>query len=178
MNFRKLKKLLKKDMVDKRFTKVTCCQVSIRFSKEISYWGKEYYHENLKFWEYWDTFNRRKSEKKYGNDVWRVAYQSVKHEKLAEEGKLDTSILRYLVCNDSCVMLNANGIGALIICRPSEYYMTVRYYLSALYKAMDECAKFCGGSVEFTYTEEQRLPFQRKAYKTLRLGKEAGDECG
>ena len=178
MNFRKLKKLLKKDMVDKRFTKVTCCQVSIKFSKEISYWGKKYYHESLKFWEYWDKFNRRKDEKKYGSDVWRVAYQSVKSEKLAEEGKLEPSILRYLVCQDSCVMLSANGICALIICRPSEYRTTVRYCLEALYKAMDECAKYCGGSVEFTYTEEQRLPFQRKAYKTLKLGKEVKDERG
>lgn len=171
MNFRKLKKALKKGFADERFSSVTCCQVHIKFSKEIARWDKNYYYESVKFTEFWDKFNGRKDTMRYGNWHWSVVYRSRKAEALAERGEYPTSYIRYLVNDDTCVMLNANGMSVLLINRPNKYRTTVAYDLEELYKAMDECAKYCGGTVEFTYTEQQRLPFMRKAYKTLVLGK-------
>lgn len=147
---------------------VTLCQVKVEFSKEISYWDDNGYYESPLFWNYWDKYNSRMNKKKYGNDVWRVAYCSSRQEKQAEEGKMPSGI-RYLINDDTCIQLSSNGMSILLINRPDKYRTSIRYDLGALYCAIKECAAYCGGTAEFTYTEQQVLQYKQEPYATFRL---------
>ena len=147
---------------------ITLCQVKVKFSKEIFSYGDRCYYENPKFWEYWDKYNRRMNKKKYGSDVWRVAYCTKEQEKKAKQGRMPSG-MRYLINDDTCILLSSDWMSILLINRPDMYRTSIRYDLGALYCAIKECAAYCGGTAEFTYTEQQVLQYKQESYATLKL---------
>ncbi len=171
MNYRKLKKQLKKAEADGRFEAMTVCQVNIKFSDEIAHWDEKGYFQTIKWDIFWDKFNRRKDKKRYGNDNWWVVYGCKKDAENTADGQIWTGIARWLVDYwHNSVVLQPN-MTIFVWNQPTKYRSTVDYRIWSLKCAMEECAKFCGGTVEFTYTDMQRLPFERRAYRTLKLGK-------
>lgn len=149
---------------------VTVCSVTIKFSKEIAVWGDHGYYENPKFDEYWVKFNGRRNHDKYGNSLWHVTYQSKKMSE-QEEGIGSTgNWCRYLLCNKNCELISPR-MHFLLIHDPDIFPTGFECVLSELKCAVDECAKYCGGTVEFSYTQQIRLPFPEAIYRTLTLGK-------
>lgn len=150
---------------------VTCCMVTIEFSREISYWDDHCYYENPKFDDYWVKFNGRKNREKYGNFLWKVAWFS---KRLAEkeEGVGSTgSWVRYLTCGENKCAIIGPRMHFLLIHEPDKIPTTMESVLGELKCAVEECAKYCGGTVEFSYTDQIRIPFPEAIYRTLTLGK-------
>lgn len=169
LNLPKTLRLLKQKAENDELRLVTCCKVKIKFSKEIAYFDNFGYYENPKFDEYWVKFNTRRNQEKYGNQLWQVAYCS---KKLAEEedGKQPTGgWVRYLICDKKSAIIGPQ-MDFWLVHQPDKFPTTLEACVYQLKCAMEECAKYCGGTVEFTYTDQIRIPFPEVAYKTLTLG--------
>ena len=161
---------------------VNAIEVTIKFSKEIAYWGDTYYYENPKFWEFWDKVN---SDKKYRNDknkrdnLWYVMYCNRYCQELAEEGKLRGSVLRMLTMTQDTMKAIAISptMNTILIHKPSEWQTTHILGLNDLAILCRDCAKYCGGTVEITYSARQRyFVWDEVETKTLTLGKGIGNK--
>lgn len=131
---------------------ISVSEVRITFSKEISYWGKDYYYENPKFTEFWDKVN---SNPKYEKNLWYVAYCSPISMQRAEEGKLPSHYLRFLVCGGKHINISTN-MHAILVHEPNPFPTIHIAGIENLFELCSDCAEYCGGTVEFTYSTSSR----------------------
>lgn len=152
---------------------VCAISVSVEFSKEIAYWDKKYYFENPKFWEFWDSVNRkyRYGTKKY--NIWRVGYQNAGDEKDAEQGKISGNYCRYLIQSSGHEKINISPQMNFILWHPADKFITTHEVgLDYIYRLMRDCAKFCGGTVEITYSSRMHyFQWDDVPTKTIVAGK-------
>lgn len=148
---------------------ICAISVSIKFSKEIAYWSDKYYYENPKFWEFWDLVNR----KYHKNNLWYVMYCNTSCIKEAEEGKLRGSVLRCLTMLSGSKKIDISPTMNVVLTHdPSEYATTHAGGLNDLAFLCKECAKFCGGTVEITYSRKQHyFVWEDDNPRTIVLGK-------
>ena len=181
MSFRRLKKVLKQQEREAKdcYGKVKCvsgCYVKIKFSKEIAYWDEHAYHENPKFDGWWSKFSAKveKDHDRYG--YLHVAYSSKKTLREEEEGDgFWTGIVRWLIMGEKAIMISPQ-MSFFYIVPPSEFRTSPGYNLYHLKNAMEDCARYCGGTVEFSYSDMYRIPVSDAIYKTMILGKDSKDE--
>jgi hypothetical protein len=177
MSFRRLKKVLKQQEREAKdcYGKVKCvsgCYVKIKFSKEIAYWDEKAYHENPKFDGWWSKFSAKveKDHDRYG--YLHVAYSSKKTLREEKDGDgFWTGIVRWLIMGEKAIILSPQ-MSFFYIVPPSEFPTSPGYGLYHLKNAMEDCAKFCGGTVEFSYSDMFRIPVSDTIYKTMVLGKD------
>ena len=180
MSFRRLKKVLKQQEREAKdcYGKVKCvsgCYVKIKFSKEIAYWDEKAYHENPKFDGWWSKFSAKveKDHDRYG--YLHVAYSNPKTMKEEEGDKYHTHLVRWLIMGEKAIMLNTQ-MSFFYIVPPSEFPTSPGYGLYHLKNAMEDCARYCGGIVEFSYSDMYRIPVSDAIYKTMVLGRDSKDE--
>ena len=176
MSFRRLKKVLKRQEREaKNFEDkvkcIGCCHVDIEFSKEIAYWGNTSYHYNVQFDQWWSDFSGRveKNHDRYG--YLHVAYSNPKTMKTEEDRKFYSNLVRWLIVGNRAIMLQPR-MTFYIFTDPVPFPASPGYALYYLKNAMEDCAKFCGGTVKFSYSNMHRVPVSDNIYKTLVLGKD------
>ena len=177
MSFRRLKKVLKRqereaEDCDGKVRCVSGCYVKIKFSREIAHWDESGYHENPRFDGWWSKFSAKvaKDYDRYG--YLHVAYSSKK--TLSEEEKGEgfwTRLCRWLIMGEKAIMLSPQ-MSFFYIVPPSQFRTSPGYGLYYLMNAMEDCAKYCGGTVEFSYSDMYRIPVSDAIYKTVVLGRE------
>ena len=177
LSFRRLKKMLKQQEREANgdHGKVKCvsgCYVKIKFSEEIAYWDNHNYHYNPKFDAWWSNFSEKveKNHERYG--YLQVAYSNPKTMKIEEGHKFYTHLLRWLILSEHAIVLQPTMSFFHFTTRPSEFPSSPGVTLYYLKNAMEDCAKYCGGSVEFSFSDMFRIPVGNAIYKTLVLGKE------
>jgi hypothetical protein len=149
---------------------VNLIHVSIEFSKEIAYWDDKAYHLNPKFYEFWDKVN---AKPKYREFNWEVFYCGKGSMELAGKGELDSNILRVLgkLYGETQVWISPKMSlnlmhGADRFCTPHSHG------LQELVILCRDCARYCGGTVEITYSARQRrFVWDDVEVKTLKTGK-------
>lgn len=172
ISFRKLKKALKKRDGDGTLHVLSGVYVDIRFSKEIHSWDGDTLYENPKFWQFWDTFNRRieKHHDRYG--YFRVVYSNLSSQKACEaDSRKEMFACRWLIWNDNALFLQPQ-MDMFYIIRPCPFHTFPMVGVGCLKNIMEDCARYCGGTCEFSFTETQRFPFFNIKVKTLTLGLE------
>ncbi|MCR5578650.1 MAG: hypothetical protein K6F74_05495 [Prevotella sp.] len=180
MSFRRLKKVLKRQEreADDYEGKVKCvsgCYVKIKFSKEIAYFDDKAYHYNPKFDLWWADFSAKVEKDHHRYGYLHVAYSNPKTMKREEGNEYHTHLVRWLIMGEKAIMLNTQ-MSFFYIVPPSEFCTNPGYALYHLKNAMEDCARFCGGTVEFSYSDMYRIPVSDAIYKTMVLGKEGSDE--
>lgn len=148
---------------------VCAINVSVVFSKEIAYWDNKFYYENPKFWEFWDSVNR-----KYymSGNIWKVGYQRADDFEKAEQGKLGGAYCRYLITSHGNEKIDILPTMSFILWHPANKFITTHDYgLNNLIKLMRDCAKYCGGTVEITYSTKQHyFQWDDVPTKTITVG--------
>lgn len=91
----------------------------------------------------------------------------------AENGKLRGNVLRCLTMMNGSKKINIGPAMSVILMHdPSEYATTHVCDLNDLVFLCKECAKFCGGTVEITYSRKQHyFVWEDDNPKTIILGK-------
>ena len=175
MSFRRLKKVLKQQEREAKdcYGKVKCvsgCYVKIKFSKEIGYWDEKGYHYNTKFDLWWSKFTAKveKDHDRYG--YLHVAYSNPKTMKREEGDEYRTHLVRWLIIGEKAIILSPQ-MSFFYIAPPSPLPTNPGYNLYHLKNAIEDCAKFCGGTVDFSYSDMYRIPVSDAIYKTMILGK-------
>lgn len=177
MSFRRLKKVLKQQEREAKdcYGKVKCvsgCYVKIKFSKEIAYFGDRDYHYNPKFDIWWANFSEKveKNHDRYG--YLHIAYSNPKTMEREEKGdEYHTHLVRWLIMGEKAIQLSTQ-MSFFYIVPPLEFRTSPGYALYNLKNAMEDCARYCGGTVEFSYSDMFRIPVSDAIYKTLVLGKD------
>lgn len=150
---------------------ITMIYVRIEFSREIAYWDSACYHENPKFMEWWDAKFWPYCNRRFETPLWHTAYCNQHSAELAEEGKLESNVIRYLHCLGNANILIAPQMSAFLFHDPSVFPTTHEIGLAELAQICHACAKYCGGTVKITYSSSQhRFEWNDANPKEIELG--------
>ena len=133
--------------------KRTVCAIGvhIKFSEEIAFWDEHGYHENPNFIEFWDSVNRKYAKK----NLWYVMYCNRASVEEAERGELEYSYLRCLTLDNNCIGIRP-AMRFVLTHEPSTCPTTHVVGLSDLITLCKACARYCGGTVDITYSAKER----------------------
>jgi len=169
---RLMKQLRRQEQSGDKVLAVSAVYVKIKFSREIAYWDDKAYHESRRFDSFWAKFNAKMASDHDRYGYLSVAYSTTKTLKEEMEGEgFWTGICRWLMVGNQAVLLSPS-MQFFYVVQPSEFQTFPGYILWHLKNAMEDCARYCGGTVEFSYSDIHRIPIGSAIYKTLVLGKE------
>lgn len=176
MSFRRLKKVLKRRELETADFKdkvkcVACCHVEIEFDREIAYFDDAGYHYNVQFDEWWSNFSEKVEQNHDRYGYLHVAYSNPKTLEIEEGRRFYSNLVRWLIVGDRAFSLQPR-MSFYVYMDPVPFPTSPGYLLYGLKNAMEDCAKYCGGTVRFSYSDMHRVPVTDDIYKTLILGKD------